>query len=289
LLQALPIVDGGELRAHLAIFHRGEIQLSEGIRHALTIVADRFLIVVRYLLKTREIEQVKADFISMLVHDLRAPLTSIRGFTTVLADGAYGAVNDEQKSALENVENGCDRLLTLIEDILDLNKLEAGKLKLHPAPLQLRPVAERILADLGPIFTEKSLQVPLDLADDLPYVLADGKQLTRVLANLLSNAAKFSPPGGTVVLAAGAPPNPAKPILQVSVTDEGEGIPAEMQKLLFGKFQQLPTRGVFRKGTGLGLAICREIVTLHGGQIWVESPIGPQGGSRFLFTLPALD
>ncbi len=288
LLQALPIVDQGELRAHLALFHRGEIQLSEGIRHALTIVADRFLIVVRYLHKTREIEEVKANFVSMLVHDLRAPLTSIRGFTNVLADGAYGSVNTEQKKALENVENGCDRLLTLVEDLLDLSKLEAGKLKLHLSPLQLLPLAERTLSDLGPLFTEKSISVELDLPDDLPYILADAKQLMRVLANLLSNAAKFAPAGGTVVVAAGES-SVAEHSLQVSVTDDGEGIPAEMQKLLFVKFQQLPARGIFRKGTGLGLAICREIITLHGGRIWVESPLGAQGGSRFLFTLPLLD
>lgn len=289
LLQALPIVDQGELRAHLALFHRGEIQLSEGIRHALTIVADRFLIVVRYLHKTREIEQVKADFVSMLVHDLRAPLTSIRGYTNVLADGVYGSINDEQRNALENVENGCDRLLALIEDILDLNKLEAGKLQLHQSPQQLCQLFERAVADLGPLFAEKSVRVELDLPDELPYVMADGKQLMRVLANLLSNAAKFSANGGTVVLAAEKAPDPSERALLVSVADDGEGIPPEMQKLLFGKFQQLPTRGMFRKGTGLGLAICREIITLHGGHIWVESPLGPRGGSRFLFTLPVLE
>lgn len=289
LLQALPIVDRGALRAQLALFHQGEIQLTPGIHHALTIVADRFLIVLRYLAKSREIEQVKADFVSMLVHDLRAPLTSIRGFTNVLNDGAYGPVNPEQKSALEHVESGCDRLLGLIEDILDLSKLEAGKLQLHLAPLQLPPVAERALADLETLFTGKGIAVDLQLSADLPYLLADGKQVTRVLVNLLSNAAKFTPAGGRVVLAADLDPEAPEKSLRVSVSDTGEGIPPEMQQLLFGKFQQLPSRGIFRKGTGLGLAICREIVTLHGGRIWVESPLGPEGGSRFLFTLPILD
>ena len=289
LLQVLPIMDGKELLAQVALFHDGGIQLTTGVHQALSIVADRLLIVVRYLRQAREIEQVKADFISMLVHDLRAPLTSIRGYTNVLAEGVYGAVNTNQKSALENVENGCDRLLALIEDILDLAKLEAGKLQLHLSPLQLRPLADRVLADLEPVFAEKRIRVELELPEDLPYVLADGRQLSRVLTNLFSNAVKFTPPGGTVVLAAGPPPHPNEQSLLVSVTDSGEGIPAEMQQLLFGKFQQLPTRGMFRKGTGLGLAICKEIITLHGGRIWVNSPVGPQGGTRFLFTLPLLD
>ena len=289
VLQSLPIGGQGELLAQLTLFHDGEIELTPGIHHALSIVAERLLIVVRYLRKTREIEQVKADFVSMLVHDLRAPLTSIRGYTNVLSEGLYGSINPDQKNALSNVENGCDRLLALIEDILDLAKLEAGKLQLHPAPLQLRPLLARVSADLTPLFTEKSITVTDELPDNLPYVLADGKQLHRVFANLLSNAAKFTPAGGAVVVQTGEAPGTDGKFLQVSITDSGEGIPAELQKHLFGKFQQLPTRGIFRKGTGLGLAICKEIVTLHGGRIWVESPVGPDGGSRFLFTLPVLD
>jgi len=289
LLHSLPISDQGTQLAHLALFHGGAVKLTDGIRHALTIVADRLLIVIGYLRKTREIEQVKADFVSMLVHDLRAPLTSIRGFTNILAEGAYGSINTEQKSALGNVESGCDRLLALIEDILDLSKIEAGKLKLHPSPLQLMPLLEKTLADLSPLFAERSIEVALEVPEELPYLLADGKQLVRVFANLLSNAAKFTPANGRVVVSASLPAGAESDVLQVSVTDTGEGIPAELQKLLFGKFQQLPNRGPFRKGTGLGLAICREIIHLHGGRIWVESPLGPEGGSRFVFTLPLLD
>ncbi|AMV72035.1 hypothetical protein JCM30471_05350 [Desulfuromonas carbonis] len=286
LLHTLPISDQG---TRLALFHDGAVKLTDGSRHSLTIVADRLQIVIGYLRKTREIEQVKADFVSMLVHDLRAPLTSIRGFTNILAEGIYGDINTEQKNALGNVESGCDRLLALIEDILDLSKLEAGKLKLHSSPLQLMPLLEKTLADLSPLFAEKSIQVELEIPEELPYLLADGKQLVRVFANLLSNAAKFTPADGRVVVSTSLPGGAESDLLQVSVTDTGEGIPVELQKLLFGKFQQLPSRGPFRKGTGLGLAICQEIIHLHGGRIWVESPLGPAGGSRFVFTLPLLD
>jgi signal transduction histidine kinase len=290
LLQSLPISDQGELLAQLVLFQRGATGLTEGTRQALGIVADRFLIVARYLRQIKEIEQVKADFVSMLVHDLRAPLTGIRGFNNTLAQGFYGAVNPEQQTALDHVESGCDRMLGLIGDILDLSKLEAGKLKIYPAPLQLRGVAERALRDLAPLFQEKEIEVHLDLAADTPYIFADGKQLARVFVNLLANAAGYTPAGGRVTISAGQPEacpiRQLKGYLEVCVTDTGDGIPTELQQQLFRRFQQLQGRGGFPKGTGLGLAICREIVTLHQGEIWVESPLADGRGSRFHFTLP---
>lgn len=292
-LATLPIAEGEETLAHLALFHRGGEPPSDGLRHALQTVADRFLIVARFLLKTKETEQVKADFVSMLVHDLRAPLTSIRGFTNVLAEGVYGGINEEQATALVNIENGCDRLLSLIEDILDLSKLEAGKLQIYPSPMQLGPLVERAIHELRALFQEKTIEVRLEIGQDTPYALADGKQIFRVLANLLSNAVKFTPEGGRVVISAfgssSCRPDTLESCLQVSITDSGEGIPPDLQDILFGRFQQLPSRGMFRKGTGLGLAICREIVHLHGGEIWVESPLSGNGGSRFSFTLPLAD
>jgi signal transduction histidine kinase/ActR/RegA family two-component response regulator len=292
-LHSISLGDRGGFFAHLQLFHDGSVQMTEGIRHALNIVAERFLIVGRYHHKVKEIEQVKNDFVSMLVHDLRAPLTSIRGFTNVLAEGVYGSVNQEQEAALHNIENGCDRLLGLIEDILDLSRLEAGKLQVHPAPLQLAPLVERAIQELRPLFQEKAIEVRIEVGKDLPYVLADGKQLSRVLTNLLNNAAKFTPEGGRVTVSAGSsdhcPARPPEKALLVCISDTGEGIPQDLQKIIFNRFQQVQTQGLFRKGTGLGLAICREIIALHGGDIGVESPLTPQGGSRFSFSLPLAD
>ncbi len=290
LLHSLPIADQGEFLAQLVLFHHDRTALTEGTRQALGIVADRFLIVARYLRQFKEIEQVKADFVSMLVHDLRSPLTSIRGFSNALAQGLYGAVNPDQQAALDNVESGCDRMLGLIGDILDLSKLEAGKLKIHLSPLHVKAVAERAVRDLNPLFQEKEIEVRLELDETTPYILADGKQLARVFVNLLANAANFTPTGGRVTISA-AQPDPChnrllKNCLEISVTDTGEGIPTALQQQLFGRFQQLQGRGGFPKGTGLGLAICREIVSLHQGDIWVESPLADGRGSRFHFTLP---
>jgi len=290
ILQTLPVSDEGERLATLALFSKKTEGITEGTRHALNVVAERFLIVARYLKKFKEIEEVKADFISMLVHDMRAPLTSIRGFTDVLAEGILGAVNEEQSSALQNIQGGCDRLLTLIEDVLDLSKLEAGKMQIYPGPLSVAPLAARVCTGLASLSAEKNQKVRLDFPEDLPWVLADGKQLTRVLANLLTNAFKFTPTGGTITISAHSPAvgqlqNPGS-YLQISVTDTGPGIPPQQQLKLFTRYQQLHGARTFAKGTGLGLAICKEIILLHGGEIWVDSPLGPDGGSRFTFTLP---
>jgi len=288
LLQSLPVQDHDERLATLTLFSTKKERVSEGSRHALNVVADRLLIVARYLKKFKEIEEVKGDFVSMLVHDMRSPLTSIRGFTDVLAEGVLGAVSEEQSSALQNIQGGCDQLLTLIEDVLDLSKLEAGKMQIYPAPLSIRMLAEKICRNLSVLCQEKNLTSILDIPEDCPWALADGKQLTRLVTNLLSNAIKFTPAGGTITLSAQAAESAMKSakMLQVSVTDTGPGIPLEQQQKLFARYQQLPSARSFRKGTGLGLAICKEIVSLHGGEIWVESPVDTEGGSRFSFTLP---
>lgn len=291
LLQTFPVRDGDELLASLTLLSLEESPLTEGMRHALNVVADRFLVVARYLKKFREIEEVKADFISMLVHDLRSPLTSIKGFTDALAGGLLGKVTEEQESALNNIQGGCDRLLGLIEDILDLSKLEAGKMLIHSAPLHLRPLALQVIKDLSALFLEKNMQVALDIPEETPHVLGDSKQLARVLVNLLTNAAKFSPTGGEILLRAHVPErcrsNEMDDCVQVDVCDNGVGIPAHQQRALFSRYQQLSSAGGgHRKGTGLGLAICKEIIHLHNGKVWVESPLCNNRGSRFSFTLP---
>ncbi len=291
LLQALPIRDGDELLGAFALFSRRERPLTPGLRHSLKVVADRFLVVARYLSKFRETEEVKADFISMLVHDLRSPLTSIKGFTDVLAEGILGAITPEQRDALENIQGGCERLLGLIEGILDLSKLEAGKMALNRSPILLEPLARRVVADLSALFLEKKLRVVVEVDPALPPILVEEKQLARVFTNLLTNAAKFTPQEGTITLRGGVsrhcPPTGVSDCLEVAVEDTGIGIPADLQQALFARYQQLPsTLGLHRNGTGLGLAICKEIITLHEGTIWVESPVTEGGGSRFVFTIP---
>ncbi|AJF06634.1 hybrid sensor histidine kinase/response regulator [Geoalkalibacter subterraneus] len=286
IFHTLPIRRGAETFGLICLFNRKERALTEGIAHALDLVADRFEIVARYLNKLNEIEEIKADFISMLVHDLRSPLTSIRGFSEVLTQEMLGPINDDQKSALCNIQSGSNRLLSLIEDILHLSKLEAGKMTLTLLPVSVEEIARETSQELAALFMEKNLSIGLQIENDLPIINADGQQLGRVLANLLTNAAKFSPQDGCIRLRAYL----HKTTVRIDVEDQGPGIPPQQQKGLFARYQQIDSgepKG--RKGTGLGLAICKEIVRLHQGSIWVESPIDDNIGSRFSFTLPLPD
>ncbi len=288
LLHCFKVVDEGELLAFVCLFDREKRKMTPGIRHALSVTADRFTMVARYLKKLTEIEEVKSDFVSMLVHDLRSPLTSIRGFADVLNQEILGGVNLEQKNALKNIQDGSDRLLHLIEGLLSLSKLEAGKMKISCAPMYVGSLITDTAANLAPIFQEKSLKVSVEFDENLPLLSADSHQLARVLTNLLTNAAKFTPSGGEITISAHLETHEisGKDCLEIAVTDTGTGIPLEQQSSLFSRYQQTESNEVVRKGTGLGLAICREIVMLHGGSIWVESPVVNGTGSRFRFTLP---
>ncbi len=290
VIRSLPIHDGNELLASLTLFESGKRRLTDGMRHALDVIADRFLIVARYLKKIKDMENVKADLVSMLVHDMRSPLTGISGFTDVLAEGILGQVSREQGEALKNIQEGCARLLALIDDILDYSKLEAGKMQVSPQPLNIVPLIEQILGSMTVVLREHQLTTVTDIPQGIPQVMADEKQLTRVLANLISNAIKFTPAGGRIVISATrSQSHPKRPCLEINVTDTGCGIPAEQQKILFNRYEQLPKATVYRKGTGLGLAICKEIISLHNGEIWVESPVIGEVGSRFSFTVPLAD
>ena len=290
VLAALPIRDSGELLALIAMFGEEPTPLPEESSHALQVAADHFLIVARYLTQIKKNEALKADFLSMLVHDLRAPLTGISGFAEVLADGQLGSLTEDQLAALKNIQNGGEQMLLLIEDILDLAKLEAGKFPLQPVPITFASLAEQVVQDLAALAIAGGLGIRLDFPEELPQVFADERQLRRVITNLLSNAIKFTPRGGKIRLSAivQAPSHTdAGHCLLVSVTDAGPGIPPEERQRLFSRYHQGTAARTFHKGTGLGLAICKEVVTRHGGTIWVDNPA--EGGSRFSFTLPITD
>ena len=288
VLATLPIRDDGDLLALIVMFGDEPALFPEEAGHALQIVADRFLIVARYLGQIKRNEALKADFLSMLVHDLRAPLTGISGFADVLASGQLGSLTEEQLAALKNIQNSGDQMLLLIEDILDLAKFEAGKFPLQPVPLPFTSLAEHVVQDLAAPALAGELKFLLDFAEELPPVLADEHQLRRVITNLLSNAIKFTPRDGEIRLSATVQTSPTDaPYLLVSITDPGTGIPPEERQRLFSRYHQGATERTFHKGTGLGLAICKEVVTRHGGTIWVETP--EAGGSRFSFTLPLAD
>ena len=230
----------------------------------------------------------KSQFLTNMSHELRTPLNHIIGFTELLLDQHFGNLNATQKEYLEDVTHSSRHLLALINDILDLSKIEAGKMVLNPAECAIK----QLLANSLIMIKEKALRHGVDLKSeltDLPdKVVLDERKLKQILYNLLANAIKYTPPGGMIQLKA-KPANwsqPENPMLEISVSDTGVGINAEDLQRIFTPFEQVEGE-MNRKhdGTGLGLSLSREFVHLHGGKIWAESD-GVGQGTRFVFRLP---
>jgi PAS domain S-box-containing protein len=228
-------------------------------------------------------ERVKSEFISVVSHELRTPLTSIRGSLRLIEGGVMGELPAEAMDLVHMASSNCERLLRLINDILDLDKTEAGKLRLRLEYLELGDVVERAVRSVQGLSTESGVVTRISLAP-LSVVEGDLDRLVQVLTNLLSNAIKFSPPGSEVRIQ-GGPGREGR--VRLSVSDQGPGIPHEEIPRLFGKFQQLDSSDTRTKGgTGLGLAISKAIVEQHGGEIGVESEVGK--GTVFWFELPSV-
>jgi signal transduction histidine kinase len=213
-------------------------------------------------------------------HELRTPLNAIIGFSQVMRQEIFGEINEKQKEYLDDIISSGHHLLSLINDVLDLAKVEAGQVELELAPLSLRETLERGVLMLGERAAGNRLTLSLDLSPEIDLVTGDKRRLQQVVFNLLSNAVKFTPEGGKVVVAT----NRVDGEVRVSVTDTGPGIPPEDRERIFLEFQQTEIGVQQREGTGLGLALSKRLVELHGGRIWVESENGQ--GSRFVFALP---
>jgi len=233
---------------------------------------------------TREIEadRAKRDFISSVSHELRTPLTSIKGYVDLLLLGAAGPLADGQQSFLNVVKNNANRLMDLINDILEIGRIDADKIQLNFESISIGLVFQDILQTMRAEIERKSTNVKLDVASDLPTITADPRRVTQVILNLVSNAVKYTYPGAQVNLRAFI--NPAG-LLQVDVEDDGVGLSPEQQEHLFRRFYRAdnPLRDEVG-GTGLGLSIAKSFVELHGGEIWVQSELGK--GSTFSFMLP---
>jgi signal transduction histidine kinase/Na+/proline symporter len=230
--------------------------------------------------RLRELDRLKSDFLSTVSHELRTPLTSIRSFSEILL--RYDVDDAEKRKKFVGViHNEAERLTRMINDLLDLSKIEAGRLDLQLEALELEPVFTRALGTTHPLFAEKRIKAASEVAADLPPVYADADWLHQVLTNLLANAVKFSPAGGTIRLSG----RQTEGFALISVTDEGPGIPPDRLEQVFERFQQArdPQKS-HPLGTGLGLTISREIVERLGGKIWVENE--PGAGAVFSFTVP---
>ena len=226
---------------------------------------------------------MKSEFVSSVTHELRTPLVAMQHSLQITLEAAAGQLSNDQKNFLLIAQRNLDRLNTMINNLLDLSKLENHKVELRLERTPLGPLIESVCQALDAWMKSKSLQLNRRIADPLPEVPLDADQITQVLYNLVSNAIKFTPSGGSVTISAQLQSEGRA--VEVAVTDTGGGIAQEDIPKLFKKFQQVGDRKSHSSpGTGLGLAIAKEIVELHGGTIWVESPKGQ--GSRFAFTLP---
>jgi signal transduction histidine kinase len=233
--------------------------------------------------KTRELQAAshhKSEFLANMSHELRTPLNAISGFSQVLRKELYGEINEKQAEYLDDVLASARHLLSLIDDVLDLSKVEAGQIELEVMPFSLREALERGVVIVRERAARDDVRVSVSSDPGVDMVVGDERRVRQVVFNLLSNAVKFAPAGSTVDVAAARVDGEVR----VSVSDGGPGIAPEDQARIFEEFQQAAAGREQREGTGLGLALSKRLVELHGGRIWVESE--PGKGSRFVFTLP---
>ena len=235
----------------------------------------------RLYAELEEISRHKSEFLANMSHELRTPLNAILGFTQVLRERMFGDINEKQEEYLDDILSSGHHLLSLINDVLDLSKVEAGQVELVMAPFSLREALERGVVVVREQAINDEVSVAIEADPDADIVDGDERRIQQVIFNLLSNAVKFTPAGGAVDVATARVNGEVK----VSVTDTGPGIAPEDHERLFDEFQQTDAGIEQREGTGLGLALSRRLVELHGGRIWVESDLGR--GSTFVFTLPA--
>ena len=231
--------------------------------------------------RLRELDRMKADFFASMSHELRTPLTSIKEGTGLLLEGVGGATTEKQRKLLAILAEESNRLISLVNSLLDLSKMEAGMMTYEFEVSNVDPLIKRAVAEIAPLVEAKQIKLESAVAAALPAVRIDPERILQVLRNLLGNAVKFTPAGGQVSVTA----KPLDGKLEIAVRDSGPGIPAESLISIFEKFNQgSRPSGSARSGTGLGLAIVKNIVSSHGGKIWAESQLGQ--GSAFIFVLP---
>ncbi len=232
----------------------------------------------------------KSEFVSLVSHELKSPMTAIKGYAQMLADGTFGPVNDEQIEFLNTIEHNVDYMAALVADLADISRIEAGRLRLEFSAIPFTQIVESVMRPANKWAEDGELALTLRMADDLPPVWGDRTRLIQILTNLVNNACKYTSPGGQVTICAEHTANQWDPqgapeVVHVSVQDTGLGIRPEDQGGIFQKFFRAGDPEVrLLSGTGLGLSIAKYLVEMQGGRIWFESEF--RHGSTFHFTIP---
>lgn len=248
------------------------------------------VVVLRDITAQKELERMKSNFLSVVSHELKTPLHSIKGFVEIILMGKTGPVTDLQRDFLTTVQEQTVHLQRLIEDLLEFSRLESGQVRLRPVQVSPFELARSVVAKLKPLAAHRQLALELAVPPDLPEVEVDPMRIEQVLTNLVENAIKFTPPGGWVRILGWDRGD----MVEMAVADTGIGVPPAERERVFERFYQVDSSARRRyKGTGLGLTICRHIVVRHGGRIWIEdlkvngaAPDPARPGAEFHFTLP---
>ena len=288
---AVPLAAIDQLLGVVCLLHRREQTVSGSTLSTVGALCDLVALALQTIQHNEELErknaelthldELKSDFMATMSHELRTPLTSVIGYSDMLLTGMTGELNEKQAEFVESILRGGETLLGLINDVLDLTKIEAGRLELNKESIDLRAALLSVLPVIGPRAKEKRIRISTFLPTDLPLILADPGKFSQILLNLLTNGIKYTHDTGTVSVEA----RPSGDFVEVWVNDTGIGISREDQARVFQRFTQIDSSATrLQGGTGLGLAIVRELIELHGGSIRVQSKLGK--GSSFVFTMP---
>ena len=293
----VPVRRQGQSIGAIALFHRDIAAFTDQHVALLQTFADQAVIAIENARlfqeleasnreiaeKSRQIEvasQHKSEFLANMSHELRTPLNAIIGFSEVLTERMFGELNEKQEEYLKDIYASGTHLLSLINDILDLSKIEAGRMELELTEFHLPTALDSALTLVRERAGRRSIALQMNIDSRLGQIQADERKVRQVVLNLLSNAIKFTPEGGCIEVAATSKDR----LIEVSVSDTGVGIAPEDQEAVFAEFRQVGTADKKAEGTGLGLTLCRKFIELHGGRIWVKSREGV--GSTFTFTIP---
>jgi len=288
---AAPLEAKNEQLGVLCLLYRQNENVGDAAVATLRALSGQVALVVRNIQYNEELarknqelthlDELKSDFMATMSHELRTPLTSIIGYSDMLLSGMTGELNEKQSAFVESILKGGEALLGLINDILDLTKIEAGRLELNPESVDLRAALLGVLPVVKPRAQEKRIRISTFLPTDLPLVFADPAKFNQILLNLLTNGIKYTHDNGSLSVEA----RTVDRMVEIWVNDTGMGIAKEDQEKVFQRFTQIDSSATRSQGgTGLGLAIVRELVELHGGTIRVQSKLGK--GSSFIFTMP---